>query len=191
MATKNADSEVMVAPDERKKLANARMREDSGSVSYPASDWLTSFLYLLMRDGVPVGKLNSIILEIATDDTAGDNIYTNGWLAQCAHHYAEVLRELGDSGVLIEVDEAEPAEQRRYREAPPHIQKKVQEILKNLVAEISAEPGSDWGNGLSKFNERLRVFLGPCEIKRDGPVVHITRSEPESDGIYLEMSLRF
>lgn len=72
--------------------ANQRVRAASGSVVYPAEDWLTCFLYLLMRDTAAVGTVEEIVREIEQDPQTGDNSYTNGWLAQYAKHLADRLR---------------------------------------------------------------------------------------------------
>lgn len=71
---------------------NARLRELSGSIGYPAEDWLTSLLYLLMRDAAPIGEVEVIVRELEKEPRAGMVIYTNGWLAQYAKHLADRIR---------------------------------------------------------------------------------------------------
>lgn len=75
--------------------ANQRLRTVSGSVEYPTSDWLTSFLYTLMRDAAPVGEVEAIVREIEREAPQGETVYTNGWLAQYAKHLADRLRATG------------------------------------------------------------------------------------------------
>ena len=77
--------------------ANSRVREASGHVRYPASDWLTSFLYEVMRDVAPVGSIETVVRNLERESCDGDNIYTNGWLAHYAHNLAERLRAAADA----------------------------------------------------------------------------------------------
>lgn len=64
-----------------------RMREASGGVS--SSDNLVKFLYLLLRDGLPAGKVEHLV-DLARFDGAGR--FTNGWAARHAMDIAERLR---------------------------------------------------------------------------------------------------
>ena len=73
-------------------------------MNYPVSDWLTEFLYLLLRQGLPAGELERIVWEVEQDQTENraskedasknEMLYTNGWLATYAHHLAERLRKM-------------------------------------------------------------------------------------------------
>lgn len=74
------------------KNHNKELREASGTVTYPASDWLTSFLYELMRDAAAPGKIETVVRHIEAEDHHGDNVYTNGWLAKYAKNLADRLR---------------------------------------------------------------------------------------------------
>lgn len=71
-------------PDRTKELRRA-----SGKVSY--KDPLTSFLYVLMRDELPVGKVEILVREIESEKGM-KAVYTNGWLAKYAHNLANKLR---------------------------------------------------------------------------------------------------
>lgn len=74
-----------------KELAKSKeLTEESGYISYPY-DWLTSFLYGLMRDGAPTGVVERIVRDIE-EETIDEITYTNGWLAQYAKHLADRLR---------------------------------------------------------------------------------------------------
>ena len=66
---------------------NAQLRQDSGAVNF--SDKLTSFLYDLMRDHLPLGQVEMLVREAQEQ---GETRYTNGWLAQYAHNPAERLK---------------------------------------------------------------------------------------------------
>lgn len=81
----------MPSPDHDAK-STAELRKVSGSVEFPA-DWLTSFLYILMRDSTPTGKVESLVRMVETESREGPVVYTNGWLAQYAKHLADRLRE--------------------------------------------------------------------------------------------------
>jgi len=61
---------------------NDALRERSGSIDI--QDALTSFFYVLLRDGCPTGEV-----ERALDAMGVNNVqYTNGWLASYAHDVA-------------------------------------------------------------------------------------------------------
>jgi hypothetical protein len=65
------------------------LREASGKVVY--SDPLTSFLYQLIRDELPAGKVEKIVRDVLSE---GDKevLFTNGWLAQYANNLAEMIK---------------------------------------------------------------------------------------------------
>lgn len=67
---------------------NDALRERSGHVSY--DDRLTSFLYELMRDHVPPGKIEELVR--GTELEEGNVAFSNGWLASYAHNLAARLR---------------------------------------------------------------------------------------------------
>jgi len=75
--------------------ANAKTREASGSVEFPAEDWLTSFLYVLMRDASPVGEVEAVVRSLEQEVRKDKTRYTNGWLALYARHLADRLRAVG------------------------------------------------------------------------------------------------
>lgn len=77
---------------------NTRLREASGRVDIPAEDWLTSFLYELMRDAAPPGEVERIVRHIEQEPRDGDNLYSNGWLAHYAKNLADRLRSVGKEG---------------------------------------------------------------------------------------------
>lgn len=49
---------------------------------------MVAFLYLLMRDHLPVGPVSEIVKDLRAHDGA---IFTNGWLAKYAEHVAVEL----------------------------------------------------------------------------------------------------
>lgn len=67
-------------------------REESGHVSYPGSDWLTSLLYGLMRDAANVGSVEQVVRDLEEEETSEEIVYTNGWLAKYAKHLADRIR---------------------------------------------------------------------------------------------------
>lgn len=75
----------MAVVDEQEIL---RMRKASGSVE--SDDPLVSFLYLLARDGLPVGQIETLIDQ--TQPPGVKHIFTNGWLATWAMDAAARLR---------------------------------------------------------------------------------------------------
>lgn len=68
--------------------SNSDTRKASGSVD--GYDNLAGFLYLLMRDHLPTGTLESIMLKLPMDSGKKIN-YTNGWLAKYAMHISSLL----------------------------------------------------------------------------------------------------
>lgn len=66
-----------------------RMREKSGSITDNRP--LVTFLYRLMRDELPPGKIEQLLLESGIDEpvtTPHEVLFTNGWLANIAQDIA-------------------------------------------------------------------------------------------------------
>jgi len=72
---KNTQSEDTSLSDALLKTFMAKMPK------YSSADPLTSFLYLLMRDHLPVGTVVKLIADSSTGESC---IFTNGHLAQFA-----------------------------------------------------------------------------------------------------------
>lgn len=66
------------------------IRVRSGAVD--TKDPLVSFLYLLMRDALPVGEVEKLVQNC--EDTGEDHVdeLSNGWLAKYAEDLASRLR---------------------------------------------------------------------------------------------------
>ncbi len=62
------------------------LRERSGHIKF--NNRLISFLYELMRDYLPPGKVEEIVQN--SEETI-DTVYTNGWLAKYAEDLAKRL----------------------------------------------------------------------------------------------------
>ena len=73
-------------------MTNEKMRNMSGNVR--SADKMVIFLYTLMRDEIPSGKIEEIIQEI--DDMQGEVLFTNGWLAKYAINIAGRLKSEED-----------------------------------------------------------------------------------------------
>lgn len=69
------------------------MRARSGTEK--SADPLVSFLYNLMRDHLPAGAVEGIMLDTYPDRVS---VFTNGWLARYAKDVATRLRELPSVG---------------------------------------------------------------------------------------------
>lgn len=63
------------------------LRERSGTVSINSK--LVSFLYELMRDHLPPGKIEELVRASQEPDVT----YTNGWLAKYAQDLANRLKD--------------------------------------------------------------------------------------------------
>ena len=70
------------------KEATERLREQSGRVE--CTGRLVSFLYTLMRDELPPGKVEFLV-QVTESEGDCKNIYTNGWLAKYAESLAARL----------------------------------------------------------------------------------------------------
>ncbi len=60
-----------------------RMKEASGD--YTTDNLLVAFLYLLIRDGTPPGRIEAILLSLSDwndDQEITEHRLTNGWIAQ-------------------------------------------------------------------------------------------------------------
>lgn len=64
-----------------------RLREGSGNVTNNSK--LVCFLYMLMRDEVPVGVIERLLLEVSSNTI----MYTNGYLANYAENIAIRLND--------------------------------------------------------------------------------------------------
>lgn len=73
---------------ENTKMHNDLLRHRSSSVTID-NDRLVEFLYILMRDHVPLGTVEGIIIDHVV---GGENRYTNGWLANYARDVSLRLR---------------------------------------------------------------------------------------------------
>ncbi len=69
-------------------LDNTALRERSGTIRINSR--LVSFLYELMRDHLPPGKVEELIRSSEKDP---DVLYTNGWLARYAEDLAYRLKD--------------------------------------------------------------------------------------------------
>lgn len=73
--------------ERRKTEINEELRERSGNVCLEGR--LTSFLYELMRDHVPLGVVADLARGAEVED--GPVLYSNGWLARYAEDLAKRL----------------------------------------------------------------------------------------------------
>lgn len=67
---------------------SSALRNRSGSVQIDSK--LVSFLYELMRDHLPPGKVEEIV---RASEGESNVVYTNGWLAQYAQDLANRLKD--------------------------------------------------------------------------------------------------
>jgi hypothetical protein len=64
------------------------MRESSGKID--SSDKIVAFLYTLMRDHLPTGTVERIVIDITMNNYT-ECQFTNGWLAEYANDIKERL----------------------------------------------------------------------------------------------------
>ena len=77
------------------KEHNKALRQRSSSVN--SDNKLVEFLYILMRDHLPAGKVEGIMIDHVT---GGENNYTNGWLATYAKDIARRLNSVDNVEII-------------------------------------------------------------------------------------------
>ncbi len=81
------DDEMKTKETDMRKF-NEQLMKTTGEIK--SKDPLVCFLYLLMRDKLPVGEISKLFVE-ATANTKGYS-FTNGYLGEFAQHIASGLR---------------------------------------------------------------------------------------------------
>lgn len=84
------------------KAKSDQMRERSGHVT--TQDPLVAFLYLLARNGLPIGTVEDLMGQVEEAQTHDGAVFTNGWLATWAQDAAARLRV----APTLEPEQAEP-----------------------------------------------------------------------------------
>jgi len=112
------------------------LKEASGSVTY--SDPLTTFLYLLMRNDLPAGTVESLVRE--SINSAEECVFTNGWLAQYAHNLAEELKNAKVNHLRDALDkvfsfEEEARKNKAMEEEKARIEQELEEVSESLTDE--------------------------------------------------------
>ena len=101
-----ADESVRAA---LRKMATTALRERSGEVT--SSDPMVSLFYELMRDAVPPGELERIVVNVCIENTPV--VFTNGYLARYAQDLADRLRAKEQASKEVNDD-------RNVRQLGPH-----------------------------------------------------------------------
>lgn len=112
-----------------------KLREASGNVAF--NDALTGFLYELMRDHMPAGKVEEMVHRAAHNP---DALFTNGWLAQYANNLAEELRNAQVKQLAEALENAlasNQAEKKEPSDKRPSF--KIQSPLKKLKEDLQKE----------------------------------------------------
>ena len=83
------------------------LREASGRITF--NDPLTSFIYQLLRDEMPAGKVEALVRSIVNEGQQ-EVLFTNGWLAQYANNLADMIKnaqsiKLGEALTKVFEDE--------------------------------------------------------------------------------------
>lgn len=73
------------------KYRDSNSKLQSASGVHVSNDPLTSFLYELMRDHLPIG----VVHRLVADSPKVATVYTNGWLARYAGYLSSLLRPDG------------------------------------------------------------------------------------------------
>lgn len=112
------------------------LREASGTVTY--SDPLTTFLYLLMRNDLPAGVVEKLVIEAV--DSAEESTFTNGWLAHYAHNLSEELKNARVTHLKKALDnvftaEEEAKKEKAMKEEKERLEKELEEVSETLTDE--------------------------------------------------------
>lgn len=76
-------------------MTNEEVRIASGE--FKSTDPLTLLFYLLMRDKLPAGEVEQIIMDMEKSLAKNESVeYTNGWLAQYAFNLSSRIDDLFD-----------------------------------------------------------------------------------------------
>lgn len=136
------------------------LREESGAVTY--SDPLTSFLYQLMRDHLPAGKVEELVWHVSQEPADGC-IFTNGWLAKYANNLAETLKGMNQIKLKRDLknafDEAEFAKKilAQAAELSPPAEEIEDEALADLKSQLDEIP--DGGKEVKDVVEHIKDSL--------------------------------
>ena len=82
----------MVMSRSLQAISNIALRERSGNVQ--STDPLVSFLYLLLRDHMTAGDVESMIIDCVGENA--DTAFCNGYLAKYAEDLAQRLTQKQD-----------------------------------------------------------------------------------------------
>ncbi|MFA5023390.1 MAG: hypothetical protein WC523_00335 [Patescibacteria group bacterium] len=74
------------------------LRDITGHITY--DDPLVDFFYLLMRDELPIGKVERLVRDSFNPPGKGETVFTNGWLAQYSKNLADMIRNAHQGDVL-------------------------------------------------------------------------------------------
>lgn len=167
-----------------------QLREVSGNVVY--TDSLTSFLYELMRDHLPAGTVEQLVMSAVVDKEV---IFTNGWLAKYANNLAEELvnaKRNNLSDVLSQAfggkAEAEIKEERpSFKTDEQLLEERTKEnkkIIDTLVqtGQIKAEEAEQMKKDLEELHKEeapTTVHVGGGEPAKEGDVVVSTNSNSD------------
>jgi len=73
-------------------MNNKQVREVSGSIN--SSDPVVALIYRLIRDHLPAGQLEQIVMDLEEAPGITEYQFTNGWLAQYAQNIVSRLQVL-------------------------------------------------------------------------------------------------
>ncbi len=71
-------------------LQNGLLRQESGSINNHRQ--IVAFLYILMRDHITPGTIESLVTQ-SNNPLGKELLFTNGWLAQYAENIANRITE--------------------------------------------------------------------------------------------------
>jgi len=127
-----------------------KMRQISGAQT--SSDPLVSFLYGLIRDHLPAGTVERMVLDVEEELTT--RLFSNGWLAQYAMNLADRLKNANVNQLAQEIEvvfgdgqEPNPSDKR------PSFKKDVLEKIKQNIRDYELEEEETDDLGLSLVNE--------------------------------------
>jgi len=152
-----------------------KLREVSGNVAY--NDALTGFLYELMRDYLPAGKVEELVLRAAH---APDALFTNGWLAKYANNLAEELINARTNNLSNVLEEAFGGKMEHEMKDERPSFKTDEELLEERTKENKkiidtlVQTGQIKAEEAEQMKKELEEMSAPEEVKKDAEVVNPT-----------------
>lgn len=137
---------------------NEELKEASGEVAF--SDPLTTFLYLLMRNELPAGKVEGLVREAV--DSSEECLFTNGWLAHYANNLAETIKD-------AKANHLKSALEKAFVEHKKEKVEKAVEKIEEKAKDVKDSADENFGDkALSELEQKLIQISGESKVTDTG-----------------------